>query len=101
MQQSREEMSSTSTKNSRFAFHRAYEAMKRVVPIDRPNTWERAVGRIKWVMDTLSPIAEVRVIPFDVLGWANLHTQLFPFAKMAHSLLLAIPKARIFVSFPN
>ncbi len=30
--------------------------------IDRSNTWEGAVGKIKWVMDTLSPVAEVRVI---------------------------------------
>ncbi|KAH9054315.1 hypothetical protein EDB87DRAFT_1825201 [Lactarius vividus] len=27
--------------------------------IDRSNTWEGAVGRIKWVMDTLSPVAEM------------------------------------------
>ena len=33
-------------------------------PIDRSDMWERAVGRIKWVMDTLSPIAEVRTMPF-------------------------------------
>ena len=66
--QSREEMSSTSTKNPRFALHWADKVMKRIVPIDRSNTWERAVGRIKWVMDTLGPIAEVRVMPLDVLG---------------------------------
>ncbi len=29
--------------------------------IDRSNTWEGAVGKIKWVMDTLSPVADVRV----------------------------------------
>ena len=44
--------------------HRTDEAMERIVPIDRSNTWERALGRIKWVMDTLSPIAEVRVMAF-------------------------------------
>jgi hypothetical protein len=33
------------------------------------------------------------------LAEANFHTQLSPFAKMAHDLLLAIPKARPFVSF--
>ncbi len=59
--QNREEVSPTSTKNPRFPLDRADEAMKR---IDRSNTWERAVGRIKWVMDTLGPIAEVRVMPF-------------------------------------
>jgi hypothetical protein len=64
MPQSQEEMSPISTKNPRFALDRADEAMKPIVPIDRPNTWERAVRRIKWVMDTLDPIAEVRAIPF-------------------------------------
>jgi hypothetical protein len=62
--QSREEMSPTSTKNPRFSFHRADKGMKRIVPIDRSNTWERAVERMEWVMDTLSPITEVRVIYF-------------------------------------
>ena len=62
--QTLEEMSPTSTKNPRFALDQADESTKQVVPIDRSNTWERAVGRIKWVMDTLGPIAEVRVILF-------------------------------------
>jgi hypothetical protein len=63
---SREEVSPTSTENPRhgFALDRANEAMKRIVPIDQSNTWERAVGRIKWVMDTLGPIAGVRAMPF-------------------------------------
>ena len=65
---SQEEMLPTSTMNPQFSLHRADEAMKQIVPIDRSNTWERAIGRIKWVMDTLGPIAEVRVTPFDVLG---------------------------------
>jgi hypothetical protein len=56
--QNREEMSPTST------LYRTDEAMKRIVTIDRSNTWEGAVRRIKWVMDTLGPIAEVRVIRF-------------------------------------
>ncbi len=30
--------------------------------IDRSDTWEGAVGKIKWVMDTLNPVAEVRII---------------------------------------
>jgi hypothetical protein len=64
MPQSRKEVSLTSTMNPRFALHRADESIKRIVPIDGSNTWERAVGRIKWVMDTLGPIAEVRVAPF-------------------------------------
>jgi hypothetical protein len=66
--QSREEMSPTSTKNPRPALNQADEVMKQIVPIDRSNTSERAVGRMKWVMDTLSPIAGVRVMPFDALG---------------------------------
>ena len=65
MPHSREEMLLTSTKNPRFALRRADKSMKR---IDRSNRWEGAVGRIKWVMDMLGPIAEVRVIPFDTLG---------------------------------
>jgi hypothetical protein len=66
MSQSREEpeVSPASTKNPRFTLHRADESMKRTVSIDRSNSWERAVGRIKWVMDMLSPIAEVRIISF-------------------------------------
>ena len=65
MPKSREEMSPTSTKDP---LHRTDEAVKQIVPIDRSNMWEEAVSRIKWVMDTLGPIAEVRVISFDVLG---------------------------------
>ena len=64
MPESREEMSPTISKNTRSALDRADKSMKRIVPIERSNTWEIAVGRIKWVMDTLSPIAEVRVFPF-------------------------------------
>jgi hypothetical protein len=63
-----EEMLPTDTKNPHLPLHRADEAMKRIIPIDGSNTWEKAVGRIKWVMDTLGPISEVRVIPFCVLG---------------------------------
>jgi hypothetical protein len=61
MPQSQEEMSLISTVDPHPALHRADESMKR---IDRSNTWERAVGRIKRVMDTLGPIAEVRVMLF-------------------------------------
>jgi hypothetical protein len=64
MPQNPEEMSPTSTNNPRFVLLRADESMKRIVPNDRSNAWERAVRRIKWVMDTLGPIAEVRVVPF-------------------------------------
>ena len=47
-----------------FSLDRADEAMKLIVPIDRSNKWENAVEKINWVMDTLSPIAEVRVMLF-------------------------------------
>jgi hypothetical protein len=30
--------------------------------IDPSETWEGVVSRIKWLMDTLSPVAEVRAI---------------------------------------
>jgi len=59
--QSREEVSPAGAEDLRLALDQADQAMKR---IDRSNTWQGAVGRVKWVMDTLSPIAEVRVIPF-------------------------------------
>ena len=41
------------------ALRRAGEAKK---PIERKNTWKGAVSKIKCVMDTVSPIAEVRAI---------------------------------------
>ena len=72
--QSLKEILSSNTKNPHLALHRADEAIMRIVPIDGSNTWEKAIGRIKWVMDTLGPIAEVRVIPFCVLGYVDLHT---------------------------
>ncbi|KAH9040708.1 hypothetical protein EDB85DRAFT_2272220, partial [Lactarius pseudohatsudake] len=43
--------------------------------IDRSNTWEGAVEKIKWVMDILSPVAE-----------------LHPIAQMAHKVLSVIPE---------
>ncbi|KAI9449451.1 hypothetical protein BJY52DRAFT_1192574 [Lactarius psammicola] len=43
--------------------------------IDLSKTWEGALKRIKWVMDTVSSIAE-----------------LHPYAKMAYGLLFAIPR---------
>ena len=55
-----QEVSTTSAKNPRLALKRADQAVKRM---DLSNTCKGAVGRIKWVMDTLRPIAEVRVIP--------------------------------------
>ena len=54
----KDEPPTSSIKNPRLPLDRADEAMKR---IDRSNTWEGAVRRMKWVMDTLSPVAEVRI----------------------------------------
>ena len=51
------------TEDFLFTLDRADEATKFIVPIDRSTTWGRAVKSINWVMDTLSPIAEVRVMP--------------------------------------
>ena len=63
--QSLEEVSPASANNLRHTLAQADQAMKRM---ERLNTWKDAVGRVKWVMDTLSPITEVRVIPFYVLS---------------------------------
>ena len=41
------------------------QAMPLAAPHDASeawNTWDEVVGRIKWVLDTLSPVAGVRVI---------------------------------------
>ena len=59
--QSCDEASPVGTKDLRSALNLADQAMK---GMDRSNTWQGAVGRIKWLMDTLGPIAEVRTIPF-------------------------------------
>ncbi|KAH9013922.1 hypothetical protein EDB84DRAFT_871474 [Lactarius hengduanensis] len=59
--------------HAEIALHDAGEAL---TTINLSNTWEGALGRIKWVMDTVSPVAE-----------------LHPYAKMAYGLLFAIPKA--------
>jgi len=47
------------TEKALLAVRRADGAKK---PIDRKNTRKGVVSRIKWVMDTVSPIAEVRAI---------------------------------------
>ncbi len=55
----RDQGESSLSGKARIDLDRADEVKK---SIDRSNTWEGAVGKIKWVMDTLSPVAEVRVI---------------------------------------
>ncbi len=74
------------------ALHDADEATK---AINLSSTWEGTVARIKWVMDTVSPAAEVRHSAMSfylMLGRADFRSQLHPYAKMACGLLLAIPK---------
>ncbi len=78
------------------ALHDADEATK---AIDLPSTWEDAVVRIKWVMDTVSPVTGVRhsTMPFYLmLDRADFRSQLHPYARMAYGLLLAIPKVHRF-----
>jgi hypothetical protein len=41
------------------ALHDADNAVK---TMDLYNTWDKALGRIRWVMDTIGPIAEVRAV---------------------------------------
>ncbi len=63
--------------------------------INLPSTWEGAVARIKWLMDTVSPAAEVRHSTMSfylMLDRADFRSQLHPYAKMAFGLLFAIPK---------
>ncbi|KAF8257985.1 hypothetical protein EI94DRAFT_1210579 [Lactarius quietus] len=50
-------------------------ADKAMATINLSDTWDGALERIKWVMETVSPVAE-----------------LSPYAKMAYDLIFAIPK---------
>jgi len=86
------------TEKALIVLHRADEAMK---PIDRANTWKGTISRIKWVAETVSPIAEVRTISIHFASprLSRLCSQLHPFAKMAYGLGSAIPKVRPFASF--
>jgi hypothetical protein len=38
------------------------DADNAVKTMDLYNTWDKALGRIRWVMDTIGPIAEVRTV---------------------------------------
>ncbi len=73
---------STTAPNLHDVRHRADEAMVAIVRIDRSKTWESAVERINWVIITLSPIAEVRTMPFLLSSIELTFAQLFPLAKM-------------------
>ena len=52
---------SLNTSAAKNALRNADEAM---TTIKLSNTWEGALERIKWVMDTVSPVAEVRAMSF-------------------------------------
>ncbi len=63
--------------------------------INLSNTWEGTLERIKWVMDTVNPVAEVRAMSFCQLPTEPnfvLTFQLHPYANIAYSLFFAIPK---------
>jgi hypothetical protein len=65
--------------------------------INLTSTWEGAIARIKWVMDTLSPVAGVRrraMFLYLMFDRADFCSQLNPYAQMAFSLLSAIPQVR-------
>jgi hypothetical protein len=58
------------TEASRTALHHAEEAVTNISTI---KTWKSAVTNIKWVMDTVTPIAAVCLISFflPIRRWAN------------------------------
>ena len=69
------------------------DAKEVMTTINISKTWEGALARIKWVMDTLNPVAEVRYkLPFPIFYQSEFRPQLHPYAKMAYGLLFAIPK---------
>ncbi len=71
------------TEGPLIVLRRADEAMK---PFDRSNTWEMAVGRIQWMMDTLGPIAEVRVMSFCLSFAKPAFTLSFPRMRRWHAV---------------
>ena len=81
------------TETSRTALGRAEEAIN---DINTMKTWQKAVTNIKWVMDTVTPIAAVCPISF-CLSVAELTStlQLNPYAKLAWSLLSKIPEVHL------
>ncbi len=52
---------STGSSHAKSALRNADEAM---TTINLSNTWESALERIKWVTDTVNPVAEVRAMSF-------------------------------------
>jgi hypothetical protein len=79
------------TEMSRTALSRAEEAID---VIDTIKTWESAVSAIKWVMDTVTPIASVGppVPSSSIRPGLTSDPQLNSFASLAWSLLSKIPE---------
>jgi hypothetical protein len=70
-------------------------AQKAVDNIDTMKTWKSAVNAVKWVMDTVSTIAEVNPVSFLLLRPdLTSDVQLHPYAKLAWSVLSKIPEVR-------
>jgi hypothetical protein len=63
------------------------------------NSWGGFVGRIKWVMDTLAPIAGVRAMfVSSSFTKPTSRSQLHPMAQMAYSVISVIPQVHLFAS---
>ena len=78
---------------SQIALNDANDAVK-TMKLD--NAWGNVVERIKWVMDTLSPVAEVRLSFFCLLSTGLTSAfQLHPYAKMAWGLFSMIPRVSL------
>jgi hypothetical protein len=83
------------TEMSRDTIRRAQEAVDN---IDTIKTWKSAVNVIKWVMDTVSPIAAVSPVSFLLIRPdLTSAVQLNPYAKLAWSMLSKIPEVRLLV----
>jgi hypothetical protein len=80
---------------SRGTIRRAQEAVDN---IDTMKMWKNAVHAVKWVMDAVSQIAEVRPVSFMLIRLdLTAAVQLHPCAKLAWSILSKIPEVRFLV----
>jgi hypothetical protein len=80
---------------SRDSIRHAQEALDN---IDTMKTWKSAVGAVKWVMDTVSKIAEVCLVSFLLIRpELTSAAQLNPYAKLAWNMLSKIPEVRLLV----
>jgi hypothetical protein len=82
---------------SRDALRRAQKAVDN---IDTMKTWKSAVNVVKWVMEAVSPIAEVCPVSFLSNRPLTSAVQLNPCAKLAWSTLSKIPDVS-FLVFPG